>query len=206
MAPMAVVVDITVSLDGYVTARDAGPGQGLGVDGMKLHTWVFDQRTDADTAVLDRAVERTGAVVMGRNTFDVVDAPDGWSEDLGYGGPRAPQAAPPVFVVTHHPPERWRLGERFRFCDGVEAAVAAASEAAGDKDVYVMGGGDICRQTVVAGLADELILHLRAGHPRQRHAPVRRRRVERARPRAGRRGRHTRRDPPHLPAPDLGAT
>ncbi len=35
-----------------------------------------------------------------------------------------------------------------------------ASAAAGDKDVVVMGGGDVIRQCVDSGLADELIIHL----------------------------------------------
>ena len=93
-----VIGDITVSLDGYVTAPGADIAHGLGIDGEALHNWVFNG-DDVDKAVLAEATERSGAVVMGRNLFDVVDGPDGWSDDIGYGAGH--NAAPPFFVVTH---------------------------------------------------------------------------------------------------------
>ena len=156
-----VIADITMSLDGYVTRPDAGPGQGLGRDGLILHNWAIGESSDLDRQVLGRAVQRTGAVVMGRRTFDVVDAPSGWSDEIGYGAREHPEARPPVFVVTHKAPKQVRLEELFRFAtDGLEAAIARAKEAAGERDVTVMGGGDVVRQTVQAGLADELIIHL----------------------------------------------
>jgi len=64
----------------------------------QLHAWIFD-RSDLDDAVLRENVEATGALVMGRRLFDIVDSPDGWSEDVGYGG--RIKATPPAFVVTH---------------------------------------------------------------------------------------------------------
>jgi dihydrofolate reductase len=39
---------------------------------------------------------------------------------------------------------------------GVEEAVERAREAAGDKDVNVMGGADVIRQALAVGLVDEL--------------------------------------------------
>jgi dihydrofolate reductase len=42
--------------------------------------------------------------------------------------------------------------------DGVEQAVALAREAAGDKDVSLMGGADVIRQGLAAGYVDELTL------------------------------------------------
>jgi dihydrofolate reductase len=41
---------------------------------------------------------------------------------------------------------------------GVEAAVERAREAAGDKDVSVMGGADTIRQALEAGIVDELTI------------------------------------------------
>jgi dihydrofolate reductase len=38
----------------------------------------------------------------------------------------------------------------------VQEAVERAAEAAGDKDVHVMGGADVIRQALAAGLIDEL--------------------------------------------------
>ena len=66
-----VVVDISVSLDGYVTGPDAGIGNGLGDGGEAMHDWVF-HGTAADRAVLDAAFASSGAVrIKGRNLFDV---------------------------------------------------------------------------------------------------------------------------------------
>lgn len=155
-----VIVDITVSLDGYVTGAGADPQHGLG-DAEELHTWVMDQ-DETDTAILEQATARSGAVVMGRRPFDVVDGPDGWSADMGYGAELA--AAPPFFVVTHHAPDDVRLarelGLRFTFVDDMTAAVEQARVAAGDRDVVIMGGGDVVAQAIEQGLADELHLHI----------------------------------------------
>ena len=63
-------------------------------------------------------------------------------------------------MVTHSVPDPVRLGLRFGFVDGIAAAVDPARAAAGDKDVYVMGGGDVVRQCVDERLADELRIHL----------------------------------------------
>jgi hypothetical protein len=47
-----VVADISVSLDGFVTGPDAGPGNGLGTDGEPLHTWALDSDDPVDAEVL----------------------------------------------------------------------------------------------------------------------------------------------------------
>src|SRR3954469_12348009 len=99
-----VIADITMSLDGYVTAPGAGPGQGLGRNGLPLHDWAIGEGSEVDRAVLQRATRRTGAVVMGRRTFDVVDAPTGWNKDIAYGARERPSELPRVFVVTHAAP------------------------------------------------------------------------------------------------------
>ncbi len=155
-----VIVDITISLDGYVTGAGADPQHGLG-DAEELHTWVMDQ-DETDTAILEQATARSGAVIMGRRLFDVVDGPDGWSADMGYGAEFA--ATPPFFVVTHHAPDGVRLarevGLRFTFVDDVAAAVEQARVAAGDRDVVIMGGGDVVAQAIEQDLADELHLHI----------------------------------------------
>ena len=46
----------------------------------------------------------------------------------------------------------------FTFVSGVEAAVERAVEAAESKDVHVMGGADVIRQALAAGLVDELTI------------------------------------------------
>jgi dihydrofolate reductase len=154
-----VVVDISVSLDGYVTGPNVGLDNGLGDGGEALHEWVFNG-TAEDRNVLDGAFEATGAVIQGRKLFDIIDAPGGWSDEMGYGAKPTGEVNPPIFVVTHSAPEKTRLGDRFRFVGSVEEAVTRAKEVAGDKDVYVMGGGDICHQVLAAGLADIVRLHV----------------------------------------------
>ncbi|MET9274250.1 dihydrofolate reductase family protein [Kribbella sp. NPDC003557] len=154
-----VVVDISVSLDGYVTGPGAGVDNGLGDGGEALHDWVF-HGTDADRTVLDSAFDATGAVIQGRNLFDVIDAPGGWSDEMGYGAKPTGEVNPPVFVVTHTPPVSTRLGDRFRFVASPAEAVSQALEVAEGKDVYVMGGGQICHEVLAEGLADVLRLHL----------------------------------------------
>ena len=119
-----VVADITMSLDGFVTGPNAGPKAGLGDDGMPLHDWVFNGH-DVDEAVLANATQRSGAVVMGRNLFDVVDDPDGWSDEIGYGAHHV--GRPSFFVVTHTPPAQVRLNLDFTFVtEGVAPALDAA--------------------------------------------------------------------------------
>jgi dihydrofolate reductase len=77
-----VVADISVSLDGFVTGPDAGPANGLGTGGESLHTWVLDSDDPLNAEILAHSTERSGAVVMGRNLFDVIDAPSGWSDKM----------------------------------------------------------------------------------------------------------------------------
>src|SRR6266567_284421 len=155
-----VTADITMSLDGFVTGDGADEQHGLG-DAPELHTWVFQQ--DAiDTEILERATAESGAVVMGRRLFDIVNAPDGWNNDMGYGADQT--GTPPFFVVTHSPPRDVRLerelGMRFAFVSDPVAAIDQARSAATHGDVVIMGGGDVIGQALEQGLVDELRLHL----------------------------------------------
>ena len=155
-----VIADITMSLDGYVTGPGADPAHGLG-DAEELHAWVMAQ-DPVDTEILERGTAATGAVVMGRRLFDVVDGPHGWTEDMGYGADQATK--PPFFVVTRTPPDDVRLvrelGMQVTFVDDLGAAIDQARAAAGDGHVVIMGGGDVIGQAIEQGLVDELRLHL----------------------------------------------
>jgi dihydrofolate reductase len=154
-----VIVDISVSLDGYVTGPNVGIGNGLGDGGMALHDWIFHGNSE-DRAILDASFETTGAVIQGRNLFDIIDAPGGWSDEMGYGAKPTGEVNPPVFVVTHSAPAKPRLGDRFRFVSSPEDAVEQALAVAEGKDVVVMGGGQVCHEVLAAGLADVLRLHV----------------------------------------------
>ncbi|ASO21739.1 uncharacterized protein YndB with AHSA1/START domain/dihydrofolate reductase [Actinoalloteichus hoggarensis] len=156
-----VVVDITMSLDGYVAAPGADLEHGAGIGGEVLHDWVLRKQTAATAELIADIVARTGAVIMGRRTFDFVNGPHGWRDDLGYGGKRDQSAAPPVFVVTHSVPAQVRLADRFTFVtEGLEQALLAARAVAGAKDVVIMGGGALANEFLRAGLVDVLSLHV----------------------------------------------
>jgi dihydrofolate reductase len=154
-----VVADISTSLDGFVTGPHPSISEGLGRGGEALHEWAFSD-DPVDAAVLQEGTERSGAVIMGRRLFDIVDGPDGWNEDVGYGAGHA--ASPPFVVVTHHPPDEVRLDLDITFVtEGVEAAIEHARAAVRPGgEVVVMGGGDVIGQCLAAGLVDELRIHL----------------------------------------------
>jgi dihydrofolate reductase len=152
-----VLAGITTSVDGYVAGPEDGPGKGLGEGGERLHYWVFGgpwtyeaeptgEATGEDAGWLAEAMARVGAVVGGRWTYE---AADHWGGKNPWGLP--------FFIVTHRPEEEPE-GAGFTFVSGVEEAIARAGEAAGGKDVHVMGGADVIRQALAAGLVDELTI------------------------------------------------
>lgn len=155
-----VIADITMSLDGFVTGEGNDQQHGLG-DAPELHTWVRQQDA-VDTEVLAQATAHSGAVVMGRRLFDIVNGPDGWSKDMGYGADQA--GTPPFIVVTHSPPHDVRLerdlGMRFTFVSDLVTAIGQGRSAATDGDIVIMGGGDVIGQALEQGLVEELRLHL----------------------------------------------
>jgi dihydrofolate reductase len=146
---------ITTSVDGYVAGPDDAPGKGLGEGGERLHYWVFGgpwtyadeelgEATGEDAQWLTEASSNLGAVVAGRWTYE---AAEHWGDKNPFGVP--------FFVVTHRPEEEPPSGD-FKFVSGVEDAVERARKAAGDKDVSVMGGAEVIRQALEAGIVDEL--------------------------------------------------
>jgi dihydrofolate reductase len=152
-----VLAGITTSIDGYITGPDDGPGKGLGEGGERLHYWVFGgpwtydappkgEATGEDAAWLADAMGRIGAVVSGRGTYE---AAGHWGDENPWGMP--------LFIVTHRPEEQPESGG-FTFVSGVKEAVERAVEVAGAKDVHVMGGADVIRQALAAGLVDELTI------------------------------------------------
>ncbi len=153
-----VTAAITTSVDGYVVGPNDGPGNGLGDRGERLHYWVFGgpwsyddvptgEATGEDADWLQQAMSGLGAVVGGRNTYE---AADHWGDKNPFGVP--------IFIVTHRPEEEPDTGE-FNFVSGVEQAVERAVDAADDdKVVNVMGGADVIRQALEAGLVEELTI------------------------------------------------
>ena len=164
-----------ISLDGF----GAGPGQDLehplGVNGPELMEWFFHSRTwramhglpggetGVDDSVAQRGFAGVGAWILGRNMFGPVRG--AWPDDAwkGWWGDEPPYHVP-TFVLTHYPrpPVLMAGGTEFRFVtDGIHAALAQATEAAGGRDVRLGGGVATIRQYLQAGLVDELHLAVR---------------------------------------------
>lgn len=147
-----VIFDISMSLDGFITAANTRAGEPMGDGGQRLHTWAFggDER---DRAVLTGGGAGTGAVIAGRRTYDT--SVPWWGAD----GPTGPTRLP-VVVLSHGVPDDVPEGGVYRFADGIEPALEQAKAAAGGKDVTVMGGAQAGQQFLRAGLVDELSIHL----------------------------------------------
>jgi dihydrofolate reductase len=148
-----VIFDISLSLDGFMAAANRRPGEPLGEGGERLHEWAFGD-DEPDRAVLTDGIAGTGAVIAGRRPYD--DSVPWWGADGPTGAARLP-----VVVVSHGVPDETPDGGVYTFvAGGIERALDEAKAAAGDKDVTVMGGAQTGQQFLVAGLVDELSIHL----------------------------------------------
>lgn len=136
-----VILGTTISLDGFMNDRNGS------VDA--LYTDLADWR---ETELGKESIQNTGAVVMGRNSFNMSEDPDWFAGNYEY--------QVPIFVLTHHvPAKKPKETEQLTFTfvtDGLESAIHQAKVAAGDKDVTIIGAANTAQQCLRAGLADEL--------------------------------------------------
>jgi dihydrofolate reductase len=145
-----VEVDISMSVDGFITGPDINECPGLGRGGEILHAWL---RRDPDRLRLvdDALFATSGAVVTSRKIYD---GTDGWGDDGFY--------RMPVFVLTHRPHDTVVKGETtFTFVtEGIASAIRQAQAAADEKKVHIMGGASVIQQALQARLVDSLHLHV----------------------------------------------
>ena len=143
------IADMSMSLDGKIATPDD--------DIAPLAGWFFAGDTEvgpfrvseSSARLLNDAFESIGALIGGRRYFDLAD---------GWGG-HHPMGVP-VYILTHEPPADWPSDSTIRFVtDGLESAVAQATEAAGGKDVGV-ATPSLVRQCLDAGLLDELQINV----------------------------------------------
>jgi len=147
-----VVLDISMSLDGYITATEQTAAEPMGRDGLVLHDWAWGD-DPAGQEIGGMALARYQAVIAGRTTYD--HSLPWWGADGPIGSTRRP-----VFVVTHEAPKKSPAGGVYEFVtDGIEEALARAMKAAGDGDIEVMSAS-VGRQFIEAGLLDEIVLHV----------------------------------------------
>ena len=157
-----VVVDISMSLDGFVAGPHDGLGRGLGEGGEPIHNWIMGgpwtyaggppfHASGVDQEILSESFAAVGAVIVGRRMYDVVD---GWGDESPFDRP--------VFVVTSRPHPVRTVGETsYTFVTGgIHAALALARDAAGDRGVWVGGGARVIQQFLANGLVDEMQMHL----------------------------------------------
>ncbi|HJQ14834.1 MAG TPA: dihydrofolate reductase family protein [Anaerolineales bacterium] len=144
--------DISMSLDGFITAANQRPEEPMGDGGEQLHQWAFNSDDERNRKLLEGSAG-LGAVVAGRRTYN--DSVPWWGADGPTGSARIP-----VFVVSHTVPNDIPEGGVYTFVAGIESALVRAQEAAGDKDISVMGGANIAQQFIKAGLLDEISIHL----------------------------------------------
>jgi len=146
---------MSMSLDGFVAGPNVGVDRPMGEGGERLHEWLStdsgsDPR-DAEVAAEMFATATTGAVVMGKRTFNF--GVGLWGDDGTFGMP--------CFVLTHTPAETLVKGATtFTFVtNGIDGALAQAKASAGDKHINLMGA-DTAQQFLSAGLLDEIQINL----------------------------------------------
>jgi dihydrofolate reductase len=126
----------------------------LGMSGERLHDWRFVGKTPDETEAFEEEMFKSvGAGLMGRTMLDL---------GIGHWGEN-PTYHMPIFVLTHeaHDPISKRGGTTYYFVtDGINSALARAREAAGEKDIWVLGGANAIQQYIGAGVLDELEIHL----------------------------------------------
>jgi dihydrofolate reductase len=134
-----VLAGMAISLDGFVNDRNG--------DVNRLYP---DLGALRQTEILQEAIQTTGAVLMGRRAYNMAQG-----DFTNY------EFQVPIFVLTHHVPEKVAKGENeklsFTFVtDGIESAIEQAKAAAGDKYVTVIGGADTVQQCIKKELLDEI--------------------------------------------------
>ena len=172
---MALTLDISMSLDGFVAGPNATLEEPLGRGGEQLHEWIVrlaswrkhhgleGGETTPDDELTEEIFGSIGAHIMGRRMFSGGSGP--WEQDPNADGwwGDDPPFHHPVFILTHHPrePEAKQGGTTFTFVtEGIEAALAQARDAAGALDVGIAGGAETAQQYLRAGLVDTLHIHV----------------------------------------------
>ena len=148
------VLFMSMSLDGYIAGLNDEPGNPGGDGFMRLHEWFATPggeffHPSGEAGHLIDEINATGAVLVGRRTVEQVDH---------YGGDHH---GVPIFVVSHRPPgpEVANYPLVTYVADGIEAAMAQAKAAAGDRNVLVHGAYT-AQRALEAGVLDEVQIHL----------------------------------------------
>ncbi|MEU4197560.1 dihydrofolate reductase family protein [Kribbella sp. NPDC026611] len=143
------VLLMSMSVDGYIAGPNDDRGNPGGDGFMRLHKWYENSagefgKPDGEAGVIWDELNATGAIVVGRRTAEQVDY---------YGGDHH---GVPIIVLSSKPiPPEAAKYPTVTFMSDITAAMAAAKEAAGDKDVLVHGAYT-AQKALEAGVLDEL--------------------------------------------------
>jgi dihydrofolate reductase len=140
-------LDMTMSLDGYVTGPRDSVDAPMGVDGFRLFNWLDRRNDPGPNGQVFTELTATRAVISGRRTYEHAGR---WQGDHHDGVP--------VFVLTHHIPDDPPPGS-VRYVTDPRECAAQARAAAGDADVMVHGAG-AAQALLRCGQLDELELHV----------------------------------------------
>jgi dihydrofolate reductase len=151
----ALVMSMTISLDGYATGPDVSVENAMGVGGEALHEWLFDG-DETDKLAGESLSAGIGACIVGRVMHDL-GVPH-WGD--------VPFPMPTVVLTHEELPDKPMTSGTFTYVAGIKPALARARELAGEQDVLLMGGPGVIRQYLSVGLVDEIrlsIAHLLLG-------------------------------------------
>ena len=160
-----VVIDMTMSLDGYVAGPDDSKQYPLGKHGgmaifdwyttgtEEVHSPLFKPAPGANRDAVEQMFAESGASIFGRRTYEIAN---------GWGG-RHPVNGIPIFVLTHKPPAPETVPKgpsNLTFVtDGIASAIEKARAVAKGKNIG-LGGASPGKQALAAGLCDEIIVHV----------------------------------------------
>ena len=150
---MATIYYTATTLDGFL----ATPDNSL--------DWLFEVpgADDAESGIDDHFLPRIGALAMGSTTYEwvleheqMMDHPEKWQEWY---------AERPTWVFSHRDLPLIPGADLRVTSDDVRSVHAEMVAAAGEGDVWLMGGGDLVGQFDDAGLLDRVMSRSRASWP-----------------------------------------
>ena len=143
-----VMFGLSVSVDGFIADKND--------DVSEVFAW-FASAWDRLYEVAGDALNETGAVIMGRRSFNQIDGEQGWVFPDG----TAPDWPVIVLQSQARAPVKKGKTQYYFVTDGIESAIAKARELAGEKNIGLHGASAV-QQALKAGLLDEL--HMNIAH------------------------------------------
>ena len=143
-----VMLGLSVSLDGFIADKND--------DVTEVFAWM-GRAMERFHEIVGDSFGETGAVIMGRRSFNQIYGEQGWIMPDGTPLPW------PVIVLQSQAraPEKKAHTQFYFVTDGIESAMAKAQEIAGEKNVALHGASAV-QQALKVGLLDEM--HLSMAH------------------------------------------